>query len=56
MSPLAELMDFISGAYKMERMEGNFDGEKKVGKDAGWQADGCSVYWFIRRLSHVPPD
>lgn len=27
-------------------------GNERKGKDAGWQADGCPVYWFIRCFSH----
>ncbi|KAG7208047.1 hypothetical protein KM043_009626 [Ampulex compressa] len=26
--------------------------EREGERDAGWQADGCAVYWFIRRFSH----
>lgn len=40
----------------MERTEGRETVETGRGQRcAGWQADGCAVYWFIRRFSHHVP-
>lgn len=39
--------------HEGRRMElWNGQGSEREGKDAGWQADGCPVYWFIRWFSH----
>ena len=55
-----------STVWKRERPRGEeWRGRKVVERErkrrkqrqrcAGWQADGCAVYWFIRRFSHHVP-